>query len=291
MDGRPYDLRSDRLADQVGGPSGPGGSPPPYEQRELTVGNVVGEALELYRRFFVRFFSIAFVVFLATNLLTALAGVPANDVASGVIAVLAGIAGIVGFFFVQGALTLATDDVRDGSVDTGMRELVRASRERLPALAGTSLLIGIVLGVGGAIVVIATSALGAIWLGVLLVLPVFLFLLARWSLVTPIVMLERGSGFGAIQRSSSLVKGHGGSVFWIIVVTGVLAGVATAVIRALIQAVLSGFLAVWLTSTIANAVTTPFVALAWTLMYFHLRRPEPTLLPRTVPAGAAYTEN
>lgn len=230
-------------------------------------------------------------MFLATNLITALGTVPANDVTAGVITVVGVVAGLVAFFFVQGALTLRADDVRDGSVDTEARELFGRSRERLPALVGIGFLMALMLGVGGAIVVIAASFVGAAWVGVLIVLAVALFLLTRWSLATPIVVLESGSGFGALERSSSLVKGHGTGVFRIIFVTGLVALFATVIIEAIVQSALSGFLAVWLTSTIANALTTPFVALAWTLMYFHLRRPKPGVLPHAVPAAAAYTES
>lgn len=263
----------------------------PYEQRDFTVGNVVGSALELNRRFFVHFTTIALAVFLVTNLLAALATVPSGVTTAGLLAIAAAIAGIVGFFSVQGALTVAVDDVRDGSVDTGWRQLTERTRERLPHLVGVAFLVGLTVAGGGGLVVLAAYAGGVTWLGAIVAVVGALFLFTRWSLVTPIVVLEQAGPVTAMRRSWSLVRGHGGRVFLIILVTGLMAGVATAILRAILDSALSGFVAVWLSSTVANVLTTPFVALSWTLMYYHLRRPGPDRVPApALPAGAAYTE-
>lgn len=292
MDRPSYDTGADRLAerrrDDDGG-SGSGGPRVPYERRTLTTGNVIGEALELYRRFFLHFFSIALAVFVATDAISALATVPNDHTWHDVLVAAGVIAGIVGFFAVQGALAIATEDVRDDRVDVGFRELAVRTRRRFAPLVGTSLLIGLILGVGAVVVIVASALLHVVWLGILVAVVGVYLLLVRWSLVTPVVVLEPHAGIPALERSSSLVRGHWWRVFWIILVSAVMSGIATAIIGAILRAVLSGFFEAWLSAAIPNALTTPFLALSWTLVYFHVRSPvAPAADP--IPAGAAYTE-
>jgi hypothetical protein len=76
-----------------------------------------------------------------------------------------------------------------------------------------------------------------------------------------------GEAFG---RSRELVRGHGWTVFGVVII----AFLASAIASGLIQAIFSGlspFLRYWIGGTIANAIVDPFVAIALTLMYFHLR--------------------
>jgi hypothetical protein len=267
-----------------------GGPPPPYEQRAFTVGNVVGEALSLYRRFFVHFASIALAVYLVTSLISALVTVPDSDAVKALIAIVSVVLSIVGFCFVQGALTWAVDDVRDGRVDVTYRELLDKTRERVPGIFGTALMIALVLGVGGALIVIVFAELGVLALGVIIVVVAALFFVTRWVVAIPITVLERLGPFDALRRSWSLVRGHGGRAFLIIIVTGLISGFAAAILNGILSALLSGFLQVWIASTIVNGLTTPFAALSWTLTYFHLRPAAATTTMATIPAGAAYSE-
>jgi uncharacterized protein YqhQ len=66
------------------------------------------------------------------------------------------------------------------------------------------------------------------------------------------------------------VRGNGWTVFGVILVTLVLALIAQLVFVSLF-AFLPDFLQNWIGGLVANSLVTPFVALAWTLMYFHLR--------------------
>jgi hypothetical protein len=97
-----------------------------------------------------------------------------------------------------------------------------------------------------------------------------LVLLTFWSMITPAVVLEGRGVREAFGRSMHLVRGNAFRVFVVIVLTVVLATAVGAVISALL-APLPTFLAYYAGGVVASSVTVPFVALAWTVMYFELR--------------------
>ncbi len=222
----------------------------------MTVGGVLTEAFQLYRRFFVRFFLTAAAVFVVLNLLSAIAAdsrADADDAVAAFWGLIGLFAALVGSLWVQGALTATVADVRDGRADEGIEATYRRVRPALVPL----LLAGLLAGLG-------------IALGLVLFIVPGLFLLTRWVLVTPIVVLERRKATEALGRSWELVKGHGWTVFGVIVVTVLLSFVAQVIFIA-VFAFLPAFFQNWIGGVIANSLITPFLALAWTLMYFHLR--------------------
>lgn len=222
----------------------------------MTVGGVLSEAWQLYRRFFARFFLTAAAVFVVINLFSAIAAdarAGAADAVAGFWSLIGILATLVGSLWVQGALTATVADVRDGRPDEGVEATYRRVRPSLVPL----LLAGILAGLG-------------IALGLVLLIVPGLFLLTRWVLVTPVVVLERLGATDALRRSWQLVRGHGWSVFAVIVVTVLLALVAQGLFLGLFL-FLPTFLQNWIGGLVANSLVTPFLALAWTLMYFHLR--------------------
>jgi hypothetical protein len=225
---------------------------------DMTVGGVFTEAFEYYTRFFRRFVATAAAVFLVLDLLAAIAA-DARGKSAGlafVWAIVWAAASLVGSFWVQGALVLAVDDVRDGRIDTTIEQLYRRTRPFL----GTLLAAGILAALGVA-------------LGLILFIVPGLFLLTRWALVVPIVVLEGRRTADAFRRSSQLVSGHGWKVFGVVVLTLLLAWVTSGVLITVFS-FLPSFVAVWVGGLVAHCVVVPFVALAWTATYFELRRRE-----------------
>ena len=105
---------------------------------------------------------------------------------------------------VQGMLIILVEDIHEGRRATELRTLVRSTLPELPSLAGASIVyfFGVVFGL------------------VLLILP-GLLALARWSLMAPLIVLERRDIGEARQRSSGLVSGCTGPVLVIMLVLGV----------------------------------------------------------------------
>ncbi len=222
----------------------------------MTVGGVLSEAFALYRRFFARFFLTAAAVFVVLNLFSAIAadaGADADDALAAFWGLVGLVVALVGSLWVQGALTATVANVRDGRAEEDIESTYRRVRPTLIPL----LLAGVLAGIG-------------ILIGFILLIVPGLILLTRWVLVTPAVVLERLGPTEALRRSWNLVRGHSWTAFGVIVVTLVISAIAQ-VIFVGVFAFLPDFLQNWIGGLVANSLVTPFVALSWTLMYFHLR--------------------
>ena len=222
----------------------------------MSVSEVLGEAFDLYRRFFWRFVATAAVVFVALDLASAFA-----DRASGssvgsepLWTLIALVLSVVGAFWLQGALIEAVRDVRDGRIDTTIGELYERTRPRLPALiaAGIVAAIGIALGL------------------VLLIIP-GLYLLTRWALIPAVIVIQKLGAGDAFNRSWQLTRGYGWSVFGSLLVAFLLYAIAQGILQAAF-APLPNFLAIWIGGIVAHGVTTPFIAAVGAVMYFRLAR-------------------
>lgn len=244
IDGLPQDRP--RLAD---------GQDPRPRRQHLSISEVLGQSWSLYTTFLGRFVAIAAIVFAVLSLVQFLSdetrefGLLAISIA----------ATIVGIFWLQGALVVAVDDARKHTPALSIQDIFRRVLPHLWTLIGAGLLVAIGVGVGL----------------VLLVVP-GLVLLTFWSMATPAIVIEGKSVTEALSRSWSLVRGDALRVFAVIAITVVLAAVFSTVIGALLQPLpdaIDGYVA----SVVASAISVPFVALAWTVMYFELRLIEGTL--------------
>jgi hypothetical protein len=232
----------------------------------VTIGGVLGEAWNLYTRFLGRFFLTSFVVFAILDLLSALA----DQAASGgwasqlLWSLVAATVGFVGYFWVQAALVETVRDVRDGRADRSIGETYSTVRPRLPA----AIIGGILAGLG-------------ILIGLILLIIPGLYLLTIWSMLIPVIVLEGRSAGEAFGRSQEIVRGHGWSVFGLVIITFLIVAIAAGLIRALF-APLPDFLDSWLGALVAHSVTVPFAAAALTTAYFALTRQVSTEAPTVV---------
>jgi hypothetical protein len=221
----------------------------------MTVGGVLGESWSLYTKFFARFFVVAVIVFLIVNLVNAVLG---SIVGTGagvalLVALITTVVSLVGTFWVQGALVYAVEDVRDGRIDSSVGHLFERVRPYLVTLIVAGILAGLGIAIGF----------------VLLIVP-GLVLLTWWCLIVPVIVLEGKHVGEAFSRSRELVRGHGWTVFGVVI----LSLLAIAIVSGIIQSIFSflgPFLRYWIGGAIANAIVDPFLAVALTLMYFHLR--------------------
>jgi hypothetical protein len=220
----------------------------------VTVGGILGEAWRLYTKFFTRFFVIAAIVFLIINLIGALLGwIVGTGGLAVLVALIAAAISLIGTFWMQGALVYAVDDVRDGRIDSSINDLFERVRPHL----GTLILAGILAGLG-------------IALGLVLLIVPGLILLTWWCLIIPVIALEGKAVGESFGRSRELVRGHGWTVFAIVIIVLLASAIASGVIQSIFS-FLNPFFRYWIGGTIANAIVDPFLAVALTLMYFHLR--------------------
>ena len=222
----------------------------------MTVGDVLGEAWDLYKRFFWRFVLTAAVVYVILDLVSAIVDRAAHETLASQLlwSAIALALSVVGAFWMQGALVEAVSDVRDGRIDTTIGEVYARTRPRLPALIAA----GIVAGLG-------------IVLGLVFLIVPGLFLLTRWALIPAVIVIEKRRAGESFDRSWQLTHGFGWTVFGSLVVAFLAYVVAQGLFR-VIFAVLPRFANIWIGGLVAHSVATPFIALTAVVLYFRLAR-------------------
>jgi hypothetical protein len=222
---------------------------------------VLGEAWEMYKAHWRHLLPIAFVVYLIVALATLVLAAALTW-----LGILLGIViSIVGAFWVQGALTQAVDDIRDGRADLTFGETFARVRPRLGAIVVAGLLAGL-----------------GISLGLILFIIPGLLLLTWWAVLIPAVVLEQRSAGEAFSRSRELVRGYGWSVFGVIVLTFLIL-VGVGIVLSIILSPVADWLQGFLSNVISGTLTTPFIALVWTLLYFRLRATKEASVPPSSP--------
>jgi hypothetical protein len=216
----------------------------------LSIIDVMGEAWSIFTRNSPRLILMAGIVFAVLSLLYLVVDASNSRI---LLPISAGVS-ILGVLSLQGAITGYVDDVREGRPQRTTGELFGAVGPILWTLLGAEVLatIGIV---GGLILLIVPG----------------LVALTYWSGIVPAIVVERTGVLEAFRRSQSLVSGDALRVFAIIVIT-VLIGSIVANMIALALSPLPRYVDLYIASVIANAVTMPYVAVAWTVMFFELRR-------------------
>lgn len=223
----------------------------------MTISGVLGDAFEVYRRLWRRSVVVAGAIFVVVALAQALAERDKTSLTLFVSLLLS----LVGGLLVQGALVEVVRDLHEGREPARIRDYYDRTRGRLGTLLGSSLLYG--LGVG---------------LGFLLIVVPGLIAIARWSLIVPLVMIERQGWRDAFRRSSELVRGKTGRVLVLVVIASVITGVASILIGRAFAA-LPDFFEIWIGGTVAGALAAPFQAHVLTVLYYRLREPERPVLP------------
>jgi hypothetical protein len=222
-------------------------------------GEVLQEAWQLYRAQWRHLLPLALVVYLALSLISL-----ALTAALGWFGAIAGaFVSLAGIFWLQGALVEAVADVRDGRADLSIADTLRRVQPRVWAIAAAGIL----------------AALGILVGLVLLIVP-GLVLLTWWSLILPVIVLERAAVMDSFGRSRDLVRGNGWNVFGLIILT-VLILIAVSIVVALVFLALPGGQEVdsYLSDVVTNTLVAPFIALAWTLVYYRLREPRSAVVP------------
>ncbi len=210
---------------------------------------VLGEAWKLYKTHWRHLLPISFLVYVTV----AIVGALLTLVLTWLGALIAVLISLVGLFWVQGALATAADDIRDGRADLSLGETFSRVRPQLAAIV----VAGVLAGIG-------------IFLGLVLLIVPGLVLLTWWVLIIPVVALERTCAGDAFGRSRELVRGYGWNVFGVIVLT-ILLLIGFEIVLSIVLIPVAGWLRSFLSNVVSGTLTTPFVALVWTLLYLRLR--------------------
>ncbi len=209
---------------------------------------VLGEAWTYYKRYAAHFLLIAFVIYVAAGIIAALLGL-----AGGIGLFLGWIVSVVAAFLVQAALVKAVQDVRDGQVDLNLGETVSAV---LPFL-GTVIIASILAGIGIAI-------------GLALIIVPGLILLTFWSLIVPSIVVGGEGVFGSFRKSWRTVRGYAWHVFGTYVLVFLILIVFNIVLGLILLPLHSLAARNAISSIVSGTLVAPFLALVVTLMYYRL---------------------
>lgn len=223
---------------------------------ELSIGELLNDALELYTKYFWRFVLVAAVVFVPLDLLLAIAhqALRNGGAAGRIWLLISSFVQLVGVFWLQGALVEPVRDAYWRSFDTPVLEVFRRSRRFLGALVGTGIAAGVAEGIG----LIAFVVPGV-------------YLMVRLALLAPVIVLERKRGWAVFLRSWELTRGRTLRLLGVVLLLLLLQISGTEVISSVFVWA-PPFLHTWLGGLLANSLVTPFIAVAWTLVYLRLAK-------------------
>ena len=214
----------------------------------MSAGDVVREAWDLYKAHWRHLLVITVVVFLLLSLFTVLLVVLLGRL--GLLA--SALVSLAGVFWLQGALVVAVEDIRDGRADLSIGETLSRVRPRLNTLSVAGILAALAI-LAGLVVCVVPGLVLATW----------------WMLIVPVIMLEHTGVVRAFGRSRELVRGDAWAAFRVVALTflvvllvGVVVGVALSPLSNEIES--------YVRDVVRNTLTAPFVALAFTLAYYRL---------------------
>lgn len=215
--------------------------------RKLDVGGTLSQVFSTYGQQAGVLLPLAFGLYL---LVAVIAGIFAGSVILGLISY--GV-GVIAATLYQGMVVSLVRDVQDGSRDSSVGQLVEETWPVVLPLIGA----GILAGIGIAI-------------GLILIVVPGLILLTIWSVIAPVIVVERSGVINAFGRSRALVKGNGWQVFGVIFVVFLITGIASFVLQAIGVGISDTFVMRVLFSLIASTLTAPIGALAASTIYFNL---------------------
>jgi hypothetical protein len=153
----------------------------------------------------------------------------------------------------QGMVVGLVRDVQDGRRDSSVGGLIEATWPVVLPLIGAGILAGLGIGIGFLLFVIPG-----------------LVLLTIWSVIAPVIVVERSGVIDAFGRSRALVKGNGWQVFGVILVVFLITAIASGTLSAIGAGISDSFGMRVLINVIASTLTAPIAALAASTIYFDL---------------------
>jgi hypothetical protein len=216
-------------------------------QGRIDVGAVIRRVFHIYVDQASVLMPAAAVVFVFTGVLSTVL-VAANSA----LALVSLLISLVASMLFTGMVVELVADVQDGRRDASPGQLLRA----VTPVLGRLILVALVAGIG-------------IVIGLILIIVPGLILLTIWSVVAPVVVLERPAGLRALGRSRELVRGNGWQVFGVIATLDILIAIVAMIIESGADSAGTGVGIV--VTVLIGVLAAPLSALAAAVLYFELR--------------------
>ncbi len=208
---------------------------------------VLDEAWRMYRAHARHLLTISFVIYVVTAIIAGLLAL------FGLIGLFLGeIVEVVAAFLLQAALVKAVQDEKSGRADMSVSGTVSAVTPYIGPIAVASILAGIAITIGLALVIVPG-----------------LWLITIWAVIVPVIVIERSGALDSFGRSRQLVRGHGWHVFGTLVLAFLILIVVDIALDAIFAA-LPTILGHFLSNLVAGTLVAPFIALVVTLIYYRL---------------------
>jgi hypothetical protein len=219
----------------------------------VTVLGILSEAARLYVRFFWRGLFLGVVVFLFLTIPAAIVDIQHDTtwtilLASSLVTIFTS----YGDFLLEGALVVDARHHQESGSLPSLRSLLRQTRPYLFSLLAATLIYSVCIAVGL----------------LLLVVP-GLFVLVRWSVIVPVIVIERRGIRDSFRRSNELVRGHSWTVLWTLLIIFAVSGLLETGFDNLLYP-LPEFFASWLGHLFVSALTAPFAAHTLAVIYFRV---------------------
>ncbi len=210
---------------------------------------VIGDAWKMYRAHAGHLLAVAFIIYFAAAVITALLAW-----ALGTFGLFLGILLLLfAGFLLQASLVKAVQDIaQDGRADLSVSQTMASVLPNLGAVAVASILAGL-----------------AIWIGLWLIIVPGLYLITIWAVIMPVLIIEQTGAIAAFGRSQQLVRGNGWNVFGTLVLVFLIL-IAAYIVIGLVLAALPIAWRNGLSNVIAGTLVAPFIAVVVTLMYYRL---------------------
>lgn len=213
---------------------------------KLDTAGTLERIFEMYSRQAGVLLPAALIIYLPVALLQIVAG------ANLLLALLALVVALVAGTLFQGSVVQAVRDMQDGKRDLSVGEVITSAVPFIGPLIGAGLLAGLGIAIGF----------------ILLIVP-GLILLTIWSLIAPVIVVERPGVMAAFPRSQRLVKGNGWRVFGVLIVMFLILIVAQQILLAIGNGI-AGDVGGAVGYLVAATITAPLPALTAAILYFTL---------------------
>jgi len=218
--------------------------------RKLDVGGALSQVFSIYGSQAGVLLPLAFAIFLVVGVVSGLLLGGGGTILVLIVLVV----GVIANTLYQGMVVTLVSDLQDGNRDFSVGDLANSAMPVVLPLIGAGILAGIGIAIGFVLIVIPG-----------------LILLTFWSVIAPVIVVERTGVFAAFGRSWQLVKGNAWRVFGAIVAVFLIVAVARAVLGAIAVGISDTVAMRIIFDVIASTLTAPIAALVASVIYFSLK--------------------